>query len=435
LTPLKIALPMRNLGLIIAREFSSRVRRPAFLWITLAGPVLIALFAIAAIRIGSSTETQRVLVIDEGSILNASLSNSNLAVFDYREEDVSNEFFKDSPYDLILFINPKFATNNKVIIQYKQRPSPYVVSEIVRQLEYRLERLKLHLHNVDPEAYAHIKQPVDFRVVNIDGVYAEYDRYGSYAGLVFGMIIFFFIGLYGTRVMRGVVEEKTGRVVEVVVSSVRPVQLMAGKILGIGLAAMLQFMLWCILTFAALQAVKQVYYPDRYNPEKLAAVSGDGHDMAASNMHSGVNEVAEIIYSAINYPLMLGFFLFFFVFGYLLYAAILGSLGALVDNETDSNQLLIPALLPLMLGFVAAWAAIQDPSSPAATWGGLIPFTSPIVMMTRIAIGFGPGELWQLYLSMGILVVSVVLCTWLSARIYRAGILRYGRRFRLRDFF
>ncbi len=423
---------MRNIWLIISREFTSRVRRPGFLWLTLAGPILIALFAIMAIQIGKGAESQKVLVVDEGVILNGSLQDSKWATYTYRQEDVSNAYIKKSKYDLILYINPKFATNNKVIIQYKERPSPYVVSEIIRQLEYRLERLKLHLEGIEEEAYSHIKQPVAFQVVNIDGIYAEYDQYSGYAGFVFGVIIFFFITMHGMQVLRGVIEEKTGRVVEIMVSSVSPIQLMAGKIVGIGLAAMFQFILWCTITFALLQVVRTSFYPDRYDPAHVAQGSNI-QEYAVSGVE--VNDVAEIIYSAINYPVMIGYFLFFFVFGYLLYASLCASLGAAVDNDSDSQQLMIPIMLPLILALIASWSLIEDPGSGAGMWGSIIPFTSPIVMMTRIATGIDSGDIWQLYLSMGALVAAFVLFTLISSRIYRAGILRYGRRARLKDLF
>jgi ABC-2 type transport system permease protein len=426
---------MRNLWLVIKREFYSRVRKPGYLWLTLAGPVLIALAAILAIQIGKGAEKQRVLVIDPYHILNESLENGRLATYEYSETDVTNEFFKKSRYDLILFVNEKFATNNKVIIQYKKRPSPYVVSEIVRQLEYRLERLKLDIHGVNREAYARIKQPVDFRVVNIDGVYAEYDLYSGYAGIAFGIVIFFFIALYGVQVMRGVVEEKTSRVIEVLASSVRPIHLMGGKIIGIGLAAMLQFMLWCILTFVMLQVVRQEYYPDRYKPENVARVQGDGTAIAEDGLSMEVNDVAEIIYSAINYPVMLAYFLFFFVFGYLMYAAIFASVGAMSRGDSDQQPWTIPLLLPLLLGFAASWTEIQQPGSAAGTWGSLIPFTSPVTMMTRIAHGMEAAEIWQLWASMGLLIVAFLFFTWLSSRIYRSGIISYGRKVRLRDLF
>jgi len=426
---------MRNLLLIIRRELFARVRKTSYLWLTLLGPLFIALAVAAAIKISQGAESQRILIIDEHHILNESLQDGKLARYDYTDQDVSNEYFKQSRYDLLLYINQKFATNNKVVIQYKERPSPYVVSEVVRQLEYRLERLKLDVHGVNKEAYAHIKQPVDFQVVNIDGVFAKYDMYSGYAGIAFGIIIFFFIALYGVQVMRGVMEEKSSRVIEVLASSVKPIHLMAGKIIGIGLAAMLQFMLWCVLTYALLQVVRSEFYPDRYQPENVARVQGDGADIVHQGISMEVNDVAEIVYSAINYPVMLAYFLFFFVFGYLMYAAIFASVGAMSRGDSDQQPWTIPLLLPLLLGFAAAWTEIQNPGSAAGTWASLIPFTSPVTMMTRIAQGMEVGEIWQLWTSMGLLIIAFLFFTWLSSRIYRSGIVSYGRKVRLRDLF
>lgn len=426
---------MRNLFLIIQRELFARVRKSSYLWLTMLGPVFIALAVIAAIKISKGAESQRILIIDEYHILNESLENGKLARYDYTDQDISNDYFKASRYDLLLYVNEKFATNNKVVIQYKERPSPYVVSEIVRQLEYRLERLKLDIHGVNKEAYVHIKQAVDFQVVNIDGVFAEYDLYSGYAGIAFGLIIFFFIALYGIQVMRGVMEEKSSRVIEVLASSVKPIHLMGGKIIGIGLAAMLQFMFWCVLTFVLLQVVRTEFYPDRYQPENVARVQGDGAEIVQQGLTMEVNDVAEIIYSAINYPVMLAYFLFFFVFGYLMYAAIFASVGAISRGDSEQQPWTIPLLLPLLLGFAASWTEIQNPGSAVGWWGSMIPLTSPVTMMTRIAQGLEGGDIAQLWMSMALLIAAFVFFTWLSSRIYRSSIVSYGRKVRLRDLF
>lgn len=430
---------MRNLWLVIQRELFARVWRPSYLLLTLAGPLLIVLFAILAIKIGEGSEKQKVLVIDDSSkdeqgnqigagFIGPYLKDSKWVDFEFSPENVSDEYFKKSPYDLILYIPQKFEKHGKVIIQYKERPSPYVVSKMIRSVEYELEKLKLKMHDIDPDAYAHVKHPVDFKVVNIDGMESEYNLYSGYAGFVFGLIIFFFIFIYGVQVMRGVIEEKSNRIVEVIVGSVKPFQLMAGKIIGIGLAAMLQFTLWMVLTGALLMIVRDTYYPDRYNPvnmEQTAAL-----DTVDADSSIAVNDVGEIIYSAINYPLMLSYFLYFFIFGYLLYASIFAAIGAAVRSDTDSQQFLIPVLLPLILGFVASWFMIQNPASTGGEIASFVPFTSPVAMMVRIAMGVSVGPVLT---SMLLLVITFLLFTYLSARIYRRGILRYGKKTRLRD--
>lgn len=423
---------MNKVRLIIGWEFLSRIRKRSFWAFALLGPVLISLFAYLSIEISGGAKTNKVLVYDEYDLTEKALNNSKWARYSYTGQNISNKAFKASNYDLLVEVNPKFATNNKIKIVYKEKPSPYVINAILRQMELRLEQLKLVALEMDPTDYAKIKQPVDHVVQNIDGHYAKYDSYSGYVGIVFALIIFIFIFFFGSQVMNGVVEEKSNRIVEVMVSSVKPIQLMTGKIIGIALTAILQFLIWGLLTFGILKALQSTIYPDLYSGENITQVTeAAGKEEVAIE----INDVAEIIYSSINYSVMIGYFFFFLIAGYLLYAALFGALGAATNSQSNTTPALILVALPLLLGIVAAWQTNLDPGGSVAQWFSIIPFTAPMVMMVRIAIGFESAELWQLYLSMGLMVFTFLLTISIGGKIYRTGILMYGKRASIREIF
>ena len=419
---------MNKILLIVRREFFSRVSKRSFIMMSILGPILIAFFTIMAIKLRQQQPTQKVIVIDKHHLLNESLKNSDWCTYEYQEEDINDEKFKNSKYDILLFVNKKFASNATIEAFYKETPSGYVRAELTKQLENRLERLKLDKVGIDREAYASIQTPVILKDNHIDGKLVQLKDDRGSVGFIFGFIIFFFIFNYGVMVMRGVLEEKSNRIVEVVVSSVKPVQLMLGKIIGIGLTAFCQFLIWTIMTVALLGFFKEDVFPDKYNPEKIAQ-NQTAVEVSTTDSTSifPVNDLAELIYNQINIEYIL-FALFFLIVGYLMYAAIFAAIGSIVDSDTDTQQFLIPVTLPLLFSFYVAFQTIQDPNGDLATWFSIIPFTAPVVMMTRIATGAMVENAWQVYLSMGLMVITFLAMTYLAAKIYRTGILMYGKK-------
>lgn len=421
---------MSKTMLIIGREFMSRVGRRSFLLMAILGPILIAGFTFLSFEVGGEAKTYKAYVYDEYLLLNDKLEDSRWVDFHYSDKDISDEVFKESDYDLIIYINPKFASNNSASIQFKERPSAYAIADISKALEYGLEQLKLEKNSIDPNTYARIKQKVSLYVGHIEGKEAGLRKNAGAAGMVFGLVIFFFILTFAIQVMRGVIEEKTNRIVEVIVSSVRPIQLMIGKIVGIGLAAMVQFIVWIGLTWAILFSMKDTYFPDRYDPGNWSTPEQVAQNVDAAEQFKPfeINQIAEIVYADIDYTVMLGYFAFFFIFGYLLYAAMFAAIGASVDNDTDGQAYVFPVLLPLIFSFVVGWIALNNPDSQWVDLFSIIPFTSPIVMMSRIAIGIPAGDIWHVWLSMGVLLASVGVITIFAGKIYRTGILMYGKR-------
>ena len=259
--------------------------------------------------------------------------------------------------------------------------------------------------------------------------------------MVTGLMIYMFIFLFGVQVMRGVIEEKTNRIVEVIVSSVKPFQLMMGKIVGVALVGLTQFILWITFTAAIIFTV-QMAFPDKFKlPEQKQVVMQSPH--TGSDANAGTPQVKNThgeenaqysgflqALSAIPYPTIIASFLFYFLFGYLLYGALFALVGSAVDNETDTQQFMLPVTIPLIFSIVMLQAIIMNPNGTLAFWLSMIPLTSPIVMMIRIPFGVPWG---QVILSGALLIAGFLGATWLAAKVYRTGILMYGKKVDYRE--
>ena len=251
--------------------------------------------------------------------------------------------------------------------------------------------------------------------------------------MVAGILIYFFIFMFGSQVMRGVIEEKTSRIVEVIISSVRPFQLMMGKIIGVGLVGLTQFLLWVVLTFAIVTAVTATMTSGDIKKSAAEQMMIQKHGMtpdisqAAPAANESANPMGGIMEAigSVNFPVMIGAFLFFFVVGYLMYAALFAAIGGAVDSEADTQQFMLPITLPLILSIVMAQYIIRDPDGPVSFWFSIFPLTSPVVMMIRIPFGV---PYLEVILSMVLLLLGFLGTTWLAGKIYRTGILMYGKK-------
>jgi ABC-2 type transport system permease protein len=250
-------------------------------------------------------------------------------------------------------------------------------------------------------------------------------------GFAGGIAIYMFIFLYGVQVMRGVIEEKTNRIVEVIISSVKPFQLMMGKILGIALVGLTQFMLWIVLTFLISSTITTYIAKEKMDAKNVAmslnTQQANGIDKLSDTKEMEKSAMESIMSNmdSINFPLVLTCFVIYFLGGYLLYSALFAAIGAAVDNETETQQFMLPVTIPLILSFVVAQSVITNPESQLSFWFSIIPLTSPVVMMVRVAFGV---PTWQLILSISLLILGFIGTTWLAARIYRTGILLYGKK-------
>ncbi|HPF67782.1 MAG TPA: ABC transporter permease [Flavobacteriales bacterium] len=426
---------MGKIGLIIWREYITRVRKPSFLIMTFLGPLLIAgaVTLMVYFSLKESSE-QLVLVVDKPQLLTDKLKDGKDIHFFYTQQEQSDSAFKAGPYTLMVDVNEEVLTTNTVQFFYKELPGIITQRYVQAEIEKVLEKEKLRVNEVDPEVYASIKTSLKLQLFDIDKLGEESkDQELAIVGFFLGYIMFFFVFLYAVQVMRGVMEEKTNRIVEVLISSVKPFQLMMGKIVGIALVGFTQFLLWIVLTGVLATIGSTVMVAGKYSGEDLA-----GQQMTVQMQEElGVDadEMPKIDESAvlgildqINIPLVLALFGFYFLGGYLLYSSLFAAVGSAVDSEAETQQFMMPVTIPIIIAIFIAQTAMQNPSSPVVFWGSIIPFTSPVVMMVRVAMGTAFEQPWELALSMGLLILGFLGTTWLAGRIYRTGILMYGKK-------
>jgi len=424
---------MNKIKLIIWREFITRVRKPSFLIMTILGPVLIAGGILLTTYLASQeATTHHVLVIDTEGVIGTRLRDTDDVKFLLDGQAWTDSAFKASPYTVRVNLLPNVLNVPQADLYYKSLPSEFAMGTIRNELEKAIEQAKLRDANIDKEAYDRVRKPLDLRKFDIEEVGTQsFAQERALIGFFFGYFMFIFIFMYGVQVMRGVMEEKQNRIVEVLISSVKPFQLMMGKIIGIALVGFIQFILWIVMTTTMIGVGTSLIAADKFNPAQLAE-QGMTTEVQAQLEKAQAGQAAfdqeEILgpLRQIDIPLILAVFLFYFIGGYLLYSSLLAAIGSAVDSETDTQQFMFPVTMPMIAAIIIAQMAVYNPESPAVFWSSIIPFTSPIVMMVRVAMGSAPT--WQLILSMALLVAAFIGTTWVAGRIYRTGILMYGKK-------
>lgn len=401
-----------NLKIVIAREYTSRVRRKSFIISTILMPLLfIGLMALPGIVANmTGPEDKTVAVVDNSGLLAPAFTNTDNMTFIMSDKD-TDQLKKDEDIDAILVIPADIVTNPDGATLFT-RSSTSLQSDMFLSslISKAIEQIKLKEYNIDnlEQIIAAVHTDVNIKTIRIDGEEEqESSSVASYiVGVVMSMILYMFIMLYGQMVMTSIIEEKSNRVLELVVSSVKPTQLMLGKIIGIGCVAVTQLLIWAVLIggFTALVM-----------PELISGIAGDA-------------ELSQIITTLGDPVYIMGLFgvmALFLVFGYLFYSGIYTAIGSAVDNIQDASQLQSFALVPIILAMVFAMTVLNDPNSSLAVTLSMIPFTSPVVMMARIPFGI---PVMQIIISLAILVVSMYFVIWLSAKIYRVGIFMYGKK-------
>ncbi len=438
---------MNKIILILQREYLTRIRKKSFIIMTILGPLLMASTMIVPIWVSQMTDTKKIIqVVDETGLFFPVLTNTeNITfVFTFEKIDkVKNDFFK-TDYDAILYIPDVVPYSaNTVRLFAPDNISLNIKVYLQNIIRKELEKLKLEASGVDKNILTSIETPVEIKTFKIkkggdDEV--TNSEISTALGLFGGVLIYFFIFLFGTQVMRGVIEEKINRIVEIIVSSVKPFQLMMGKIIGVALVGLTQFMLWVILTFALITVAKQSFpnifketaYQPMYKGDSKMVKPTELQEMAQFEKQIKVDDTAQMIDAIkhINFGVMIFAFIFYFLGGYLLYAALFAAIGAAVDNEADTQQFMLPITIPLILSFLMAQFIINNPQGPIAFWLSIIPFTSPIIMMIRIPFGV---PYYELALSMSLLIVGFIGTTWFAGKIYRTGILMYGKKINYKE--
>jgi ABC-2 type transport system permease protein len=393
---------------------------------TILGPVLIGGFLSAAIWLGMKDDmVNHVLVSDVGGLFKDKFEKSEKIDFKYEHREVPvTEFRKKEwdDYNLLLLIPSDPLKTRNVVLYYKNKPSSRVESYIANQVNRSIEKLKVEDAKIDMNIYELIKDTnIQLNMVDVEKIDETKSPLLSVLGFFLAIFIYLFIFLYGAQVMRGVIEEKTSRVVEVIVSSVKPFQLMMGKIIGIALVGLTQFLVWIGLMFIIFFVIQNVMFADQYDPAIQAAQGVAPMAHMANN-----SELFTLLFHQINYPVVIGCFIFYFLGGYLLYASLFAAVGAVVDSEADSQQFMLPISVPLVFAYIISAMGIDNPEGSAQVWSSFVPFTSPVSMMVRVATGTVP--FWQVAVSMTLLVGTFFFTVWLGAKLYRTGILMYGKK-------
>jgi len=418
---------MSKILLIIRREYLTRVRKKSFIIMSVIGPLLFGLIGVVPIWLASREGDEKVIeVLDESGYFKGKLEGIGAISFTYLDNTIkeAKEGIGSTNSYGILYI-PAIDLDNPQGITFfaEKNPSIEVQVSIERLLKNEIESIKLDKSGIDKDKLDKIKTNIDLNVINItDKGEKEGDvAVATATGYISAMLIYFFIFLYGVQTLRGVIEEKTSRIVEVIISSVKPFQLMMGKIIGIGAVGLTQLFVWIILTIMIYQGALTFYEVDIYDSRQIELAD---NAPATPTDDADIQQIFAKI-DTINFPVLLGTFLFYFLTAYMFYGSLFAAVGSAVDNDADAQQFQLPITLPLILSIMLLPAVLRDPHGDLAFWTSIIPFTAPVVMMMRIP--FDP-PVWHIILSMVCMVMGFIFTTWLAGRIYRIGILMHGAK-------
>ncbi|SHG45749.1 ABC transporter permease [Winogradskyella jejuensis] len=424
---------MNHLPLIIKREYLNKVRNKSFIIMTFLSPlIMVALISVVAYLAQLNNDKKRTIsILDESGLFKDVFENTENTTYNYINgtalEDAKSFVKKEEQYGLLYVGNGDLEAVSKSVSFYSEEsPSLTIMSSLENKIERKLRELKLISNGLDIDQIENSRANISISQESFDGQKSsKIDNIFKLAfGGIAGYLLFMFIIIYGNMIMRSIIEEKTSRIIEVIISSVKPIQLMMGKIIGTSLAGVTQFAIWIILLGILTTVVSMVFGVD------LSAAQGQQQEIVQQAMENPAmqNEINLAVQSFQNLPLanLIIAFLLFFISGYLLYSSLYAAVGAAVDNETDTQQFMLPILMPLILAvYVGVFTVIDDPHGTVSTVFSFVPFTSPVVMLMRIPFGV---PLWQQLVSLLLLVGTFMFTVWFAAKIYRVGILMYGKK-------
>jgi len=409
-------LEMNKIWLIISREYLVRVKKKSFIVMTILGPILMAALLVTPTILSMQDQQNRLVALSEKNIeflepLNK-IENTKFTIITDEELELLKKDFSQTEYYAVLD-----KDKDQFYLLSDQQISLSVQRSIADKIEKIIERNKLKLAGIDLKVLESSVTEINIqtKIITLDGENINSSTEGSMGiGFITGILIYMFIFMYGTMVMRGVIEEKTNRIVEVIISSVKPFQLMMGKIIGVALVGLTQFILWIVLTMA-LAALAELLL---FNPNELISQANSAENTEI------MSKITNLI-GGINFMQIILCFIFYFISGYLLYSSLFAAVGSAVDAEADTQQFVVPITVPLLLAIMLIQPVMDNPDGTLAFWMSMIPFTSPVIMMVRLPFGV---ENWELFISMLSIITGFVATTFLAAKIYRTGILMYGKK-------
>lgn len=425
-----------KISIIIAREFAIRVKKKSFIFTTILTPLLFAALMVVPSLIAmysGGEEGQKIAVVDGSGIVMPYMESDDEYIFTEVTDKSVDELkgnFDNLDYFAIVGISPMDSSKNVSVVTYSRKQMNIdVQNRISRNVEAAVEEHKLKGYGIPQleEIMADVESDVKMSTYTLDEKGEEKAskvEIFMIIGYIGSFLIYMFIFMFGSMVMRSVIEEKTTRIIEVIVSSVKPFQIMMGKILGVASVALVQFFIWIVFTLIIVTVAGSLLGLDQA-AQTVAAVSPE---VPVEQITAVVQDEGDGFIQAlkdVNYAGIVACFIIYFVLGYLLYSSMFAAVGAAVDNEADTQQLVLPITMPLIIGLFMMLHTFQYPDSALSFWGSVIPFTSPMVMMARIAYGV---PAWELALSIGVLVLTFVAMAYLSGKIYRVGILMYGKK-------
>jgi ABC-2 type transport system permease protein len=426
---------MEKILLIIQREYLTRVRKKSFIVMTILGPVLMAAFVILPVYLAeNSTSLEKVAVLDETGWFYQKFHDQENVQFYYVDKDVEQAKAEAlAKGDMLLYIPlPRLnLPENAELFSIKQ-PGLFVRNYIKTVMKQVVEDKKLLAKGIDPNMLKSVKAHINLVTIKVSEEGAEKQSNTDVEmGLAIfsGILIYMFVFMYGAQVMRGVMEEKQNRIVEVIISSVKPFQLMMGKIIGVGLVGLTQFLLWIVLTLALVGVFQSgIFSGEAANSMKAlteqTVASGQAGALAENASGAAMAQISGML-STIDFKVMVLSFIFYFLGGYLLYSSLFAAVGGAIDNDTDAQQFMLPISIPLIFSVAMTSVIANQPDGALAFWMSMIPLTSPVIMMMRIPFGV---PYWQMGLSAGLLLLTFVFTTFLAGKIYRIGILIYGKK-------
>ena len=429
---------LHKTGIVISREYLNKVKKKSFLITTFLVPILFAAICIlpSLLMMNVKEKSQKVAVVDYSGIVMPYFESNEAAEFtDCSGEDpaVLKDELKSRGFDVLVVVSQLDRAKSVSIQTFSKKPTGVDFNSSLRvRANKAVEQYRIGSYQIAglDQIMKDVKADVKVNEFTLDeSGNATVSESGIYmiVSMILGMLIYMFIAMFGGSLMSSVIEEKSSRVVEVLVSSVKATELMFGKIIGIALVALTQFALWIILTLLLVLGASAIFgFGDMMNS---ADVMGMGANMGGVDMAAmAQNSEASVIFTTLSHipwgTLIISFFVFF-ILGYLLYASMYAAIGSAVENEADTQQLQLPVTIPLMLAFFIVFFAFKNPESAVVWWGSMIPFTSPIVMLARIPYGV---PVWEIIVSVALLFITFVVMAWASAKIYKAGILMFGKK-------